>query len=269
MARIRTVKPEFFTSEDIVSLSPLARLLYIATWCEADKEGRLQWKPRTFKIRYLPADDCDIEELCSELINAGLVKLYDDGLAYIPRFSSHQHVNPREAASTLPDPETSRVPHASPTRQDASVTVGARCEHAQVGREGKGKEGKEKEHAPADADAPPADPKPKKPKRAEVTLTAFAEQCAAADEAVIPEDDAVFAYAEKVGLPAEFVALAWTWFKAKYTGPGKDGANKQADWRAHFRNAVRGGWPKFWAIGQGGEYYLTTAGKQAQLEAQA
>ena len=61
MARIRTIKPEFFTSEDIVSLSPLARLLYVALWCEADKEGRLVWKPLTFKLRYLPADDCDIK----------------------------------------------------------------------------------------------------------------------------------------------------------------------------------------------------------------
>lgn len=124
------------------------------------------------------------------------------------------------------------------------------------------------EHAPADADAPLADPKPKKPKRAEVTLTAFAEQCREADEDVIPGDDAVWAYAEKVGLPAEFVALAWTWFKAKYTdGAGK--AKRYADWRAAFRNAVKDNWPKFWAIGQGNEFYLTTAGKQAQLEAQA
>lgn len=44
MARIRTIKPEFFTSEDIVSLSPLARLFYVSLWCEADREGRLDWR---------------------------------------------------------------------------------------------------------------------------------------------------------------------------------------------------------------------------------
>ncbi len=79
MARIRTIKPEFFTSEDIVSLSPLARLLYIALWCESDKDGRMVWKPRTFKMRYLPADDCQIEALCQELIGSGLVILYGTG----------------------------------------------------------------------------------------------------------------------------------------------------------------------------------------------
>jgi hypothetical protein len=104
MARIRTIKPEFFTSEDICSLDFATRLLYIALWCEADKEGRLTWKPRTFKLRYFPADDCNIDALARQLVDAGLVCLYGDGLAYIPSFTTHQHVNPRESASLLPQP---------------------------------------------------------------------------------------------------------------------------------------------------------------------
>jgi hypothetical protein len=134
MARIRTIKPEFFTSEDIVSLSPLARLLYVATWCEADKEGRLVWKPATFKLRYLPGDNCDINALCDELVNAGLIVLYGDGLAYVPSFKAHQHLNPRESESQLPVP--TRGPRV-PTRQPRVVD-------AQGGREGKGREGKDK-----------------------------------------------------------------------------------------------------------------------------
>jgi hypothetical protein len=131
MARIRTVKPEFFTSEDIVSLSAFARLLYIALWCEADRQGRMEWKPRTFKIRYFPADDVDINALCGEIISRGLVVLYGDGLAYIPQFAKHQHINPRETTSSLPNPDASaRVNNAS-----------ARDSDAQGGREGKGREG--------------------------------------------------------------------------------------------------------------------------------
>lgn len=137
MSRIRTIKPEFFTSEDIVSLSPLARLLYIATWCDADKEGRLLWKPRTFKLRYFPGDDCDVQALCDELVQSGLIVLYGDGLAYIPSFGKHQHINPRESKSTLPDPES----HKELTRRDASarVTDG----ESTLREEGKGREGKE------------------------------------------------------------------------------------------------------------------------------
>lgn len=137
MARIRTIKPEFFTSEDIVALTPIARLLYVALWCEADKEGRLVWKPKTFKMRYFPADDCDITVLCAELTTASLVVLYGDGYAYIPAFKAHQHINPRETDSQLPDP------HASGTRGSRVGTRHSRDSDAQGGREGKGKEGKD------------------------------------------------------------------------------------------------------------------------------
>lgn len=104
MARIRTIKPEFFTSDDICALSPLARLLYVGLWCEADREGRLTWTPGVLKRRYLPDDSCDIAALGAELTERGLVRLYGDGLAWIPSFSRHQQVNVREAQSKLPAP---------------------------------------------------------------------------------------------------------------------------------------------------------------------
>lgn len=142
MARIRTIKPEFFTSEDIVELDPLARLLYIALWCEADKEGRLIWKPKTFKMRYLPADSCDIDALCDALLTRQLVVLYGDGLAVIPTFREHQHINPRESESKLPEPTEESIHRvncdALLTRQHAR---NSRID-PQVGREGKGKERK-------------------------------------------------------------------------------------------------------------------------------
>jgi hypothetical protein len=135
LARIRTIKPDFFTSEDIVSLSPMARLLYIALWCESDREGRMSWKPATFKLRYFPGDRVNITGLCGELTRKGLVVLYGEEFAYIPTFLNHQHVNPREAPSSYP------IPDASVTRAHASNLD----MHAQGGREGKGKEGKGKE----------------------------------------------------------------------------------------------------------------------------
>lgn len=132
MARIRTIKPEFFTSEDITSLSPLARLFYVSLWCEADREGRLSWRVKTLKQRYLPADDCDIDDLSGELINSGLIELYEvDGCQYaeIISFKNHQVINNRESPSRIP----------------ARVKVA--CTHVQgegrkEGREGKGKERK-------------------------------------------------------------------------------------------------------------------------------
>ncbi len=146
MSRIRTIKPEFFTSEDVVSLSPLARLLYIALWCEADRAGRLEWKPQTFKFRYLPADGCDIEALCSELLKRGVVRLYGINLAFIPKFGQHQQINNRETESKLPDP--SHVSDASGTRQ-------ARVQGATL-EEGKGREGNTIVSLADASDSPPA-----------------------------------------------------------------------------------------------------------------
>ena len=112
MARIRTIKHEFFTSDDIVSMTPLARLFYVSLWCEADREGRLSWNTRTLKRRYLSADDVDIDMLASELTDAGLIEIYEvEGRLYaeILSFKNHQVINNREAESVLP----SRVKVAS------------------------------------------------------------------------------------------------------------------------------------------------------------
>ncbi len=135
MARIRTIKPEFFTSDDICALSPLARLLYVGLWCEADREGRLVWTPGVMKRRYLPDDACDIEALGAELTGRGLIRLYGDGLACIPSFARHQHVNIREAQSKLPPP---------PGDVQAQLPLGREGE----GREREG-EGTERAHAHA------------------------------------------------------------------------------------------------------------------------
>lgn len=251
MARIRTIKPEFFTSEDIVSLSPLARLLYIALWCEADKEGRLVWKPMTFKLRYMPGDACDIQSLCSEIVDRGLVRQYGDGLAYIPSFSAHQHINPRESASQLPDhKEQPRVG----TRQPRVGTSANLNMHPQVGREGKGR---------INTPIPPsgAEPIPEKQKTAAVALPTWLESIKVRGEKPIPEDDPVFAYAEQVGIPQDHLRLCWKEFRHRYS---QAGAKRYRDWRSVFRKAVRGNWLKLWWVDGDGAYMLTTVGKQAE-----
>lgn len=136
MARIRTIKPEFFTSEDIVNLTPLARLFYVSLWCESDREGRLEWKPRTFKLRYFPGDNCDIDLLATELTDSGLVILYEvNGILYaeIPTFKEHQVINNREGESIIPSKTL--------TRESGVETRESGREGRKEGKEGNGKEG--------------------------------------------------------------------------------------------------------------------------------
>lgn len=113
----RSISRDFFSNADIADLSPLARLLYVATWLEADRDGRLSWSPRTLKLRYLANDACDINELAKELVRAGLVVPYQVGdrlLAYIPGFPEFQNINNKEKASQLPPPPN----NATSTRQN-------------------------------------------------------------------------------------------------------------------------------------------------------
>lgn len=101
--------------------------------------------------------------------------------------------------------------------------------------------------------------KPKRKKRDRQTFKAWAESLPAGEKA-IPEDHRVFRYANEIGLPDEFVALAWVAFKRSFWESKKT----QADWRQHFFNAVQGNWGKLWFASDDGGYGLTTAGIQLQ-----
>lgn len=103
-------------------------------------------------------------------------------------------------------------------------------------------------------------PKPPEGGNAAVSLKTWAEERKAAGEVLIPDDDPVFTYAEEVGIPDDFMALAWVEFKHRYTQPG---AKRYKDWRSVFRKAVRGNWLKLWFL-DGDGYRLTTVGQQAQ-----
>lgn len=84
--------------------------------------------------------------------------------------------------------------------------------------------------------------------------------CQQRGEQAIPADDAVFAYAESVGLPAEFVALAWRQFKRRRLGAGK----RQRDWRRAFRDSVETCAYRLWRFNAEGGAVLSTEGLQAQ-----
>lgn len=86
MARIRTTKPEFWTSEQVTSCSREARLLFIGMWNFCDDAGV---HPKSFmrlKMEVLPGDDCTVHQIegwIEELIKAGLVIEYSaEGKSY-------------------------------------------------------------------------------------------------------------------------------------------------------------------------------------------
>lgn len=92
------------------------------------------------------------------------------------------------------------------------------------------------------------------------TFTSWMAQLRQTGEKPIPDDDPVFDYADGAMIPVDFVRLAWIEFKARYA----DQQKKYKDWRAVFRNSVRGNWGKIWWH-DGNDYRLTTVGQQAMI----
>lgn len=99
MARIRSIKPEFWTDSNIVRLGPYARLLYIGMWNHACDRGHVEDDSFSLKLRVLPADNVDADELIEELIAAGRIKRVQnrDGSPYlhIIKMTDHQKVDAR------------------------------------------------------------------------------------------------------------------------------------------------------------------------------
>ena len=87
MARIRTIKPEFWTSEQIVECSPNARLLFIGMWNFADDGGVIPDSWKRLKMQVFPGDAFtkdQVEKLIFELVSNGLVlRFMHENQAYL------------------------------------------------------------------------------------------------------------------------------------------------------------------------------------------
>ncbi len=131
MPRLRTLKPEFFTHESLCELSPLHRLLYEGTWCYADREGRLEDRPRYLKTVILPYDIADVDAMLDDLAARGFIIRYVvDGKRYIfiPAFLRHQKPHPKERPSEIPPPPIGAAtngPRLDTPAQGVAITVAA------------------------------------------------------------------------------------------------------------------------------------------------
>src|SRR6266545_879678 len=125
MARLRTLKPSFFTNEDLATLPPLGRLLFQGLWCLADREGRLEDRPLRIKAQVLPYDRVNVGALLDLLHEHGFIQRYavTDGAtteSYIQvvKFTKHQTPHIKEGTSTIPAP---CKPDTSTGNSDAST----------------------------------------------------------------------------------------------------------------------------------------------------
>lgn len=109
MARIRTIKPEFWTSEQVVECSRDARLLFLGMLNFADDSGILPGSVQRLRMQVFPGDDISLESirgLVNELVRIGLIEEYDvEGSVYwrITGFTAHQRIDQPTFRHPLPD----------------------------------------------------------------------------------------------------------------------------------------------------------------------
>lgn len=116
MAKMRGIKPEFWTDEKIVAVSLPARLLFIGMWHYSCDNGHVDQTPIELKMRVFPMDPITVDEMramIGELAGQGLVVDRGDYL-FIPNFEKHQRIDKRYMAT---------CEHCGPTSRPPSVPV--------------------------------------------------------------------------------------------------------------------------------------------------
>jgi len=134
MSRARNIKPGFFRNADLVELSIEARLLFIGLWTIADREGRLEDRPKQIKMEIYPADSFDVSALLEELADTDMLDRYEVGgkkYIQIVNFTKHQNPHRDERASAIPPPPSGTAGSATDDAdgEHGASTVQAPCEH--------------------------------------------------------------------------------------------------------------------------------------------
>lgn len=108
MARARNIKPGFFANEELAELPMAARLLFIGLWTLADREGRLEDRPKRIKAQIFPYDDnLDVDQLLNDLFQNKQrfilrYKIGEDSFIQISNFAKHQKPHANESESAIP-----------------------------------------------------------------------------------------------------------------------------------------------------------------------
>lgn len=170
MPRIRSIKPDFFKSEDVSALPLRARLTWIGLWTQCDDHGRYKDSARLIKGDLWSLDDVslrDIDEDLAALAAARRIVRYEvNGARYLAvvNWHGHQAINrPSKAKHPAPPwPMASADPNDANHCTECSQTVDnppSLNGHGALtpGGEGKGREGKgrARERSPT-PDKPPS-----------------------------------------------------------------------------------------------------------------
>jgi uncharacterized phage protein (TIGR02220 family) len=127
MARIRTIKPEFWTSEQVADCSPNTRLLFIGMWSFCDDNGIHPASLKRIKMEVFPSDSISESELqtgIQELITSRLLSEYDvAGKRFWQVTGWHNHQRIDRPTFKFPLPKSSEAIEGTRTIAKQSPTI--------------------------------------------------------------------------------------------------------------------------------------------------
>ena len=283
MARARNIKPGLFKNEVLVEQSLFVRMLFIGLWTLADREGRLEDRPKRIKLELFPYDSDDVDSALNTLAENGFIERYEsDGkkVVQITNFLKHQTPHGTEKDSDLPEKDGSYT--VNERNANGYVTGKKRSNNVNQYKNNVNAQGSNSEELVCERpdslipdslnNKTPISPcgdsvgdvatpeKKKRTRSSKTTLSEWFESIREKGEKAISDYKPVWDYAHTAGLPDEFIEIAWLRFKAKYSASKKT----YIDWRAAFRDHVEGNYLGLWFWSEkDNQFRLTTAGVQA------
>lgn len=289
MARARNIKPGFFVNEDLVELDFATRLLFAGLWTLADREGRLEDRPKKIKIGVFPADNVDVDQMLQELHDAKFIVRYEvNGVGYVKIQNWHKHQNPHhtEKQSEIPDingettvKERKKVINKDVDQPDTNGESTVKAEECNGGNladslipdslipdSSSSLRSEEGRVAKSPAPSPSG-----RQKREETTLGKYLADCREKGVKPVPDDHSVRTWAQDAGISDEMLQVAWVVFRERYTEDSQYKAKRYKDWVGTFANSVKDRWFSLWFTGEGGVVSWSSTGMQRKqvLDARA
>lgn len=263
MSRIRTIKPEFWISEQIMDCSHSARLLFIGLWNFCDDGGVHPANIRKLKAEVFPGDDVtlsDVDGWINELIKHRLVAEFtahhngESCRFWFVTGWKHQRIDKpylkyppyqeQQASATTPRPFDDHSENVTRIVEEHSAQV---VEGKGEEKEGKGREEEAPQAACASTPIPPIAPVIEVP-APEPTATPQKEPTrratAKANKYTIPLDwtpaETTYAILEKHGIPRLFAEGCIDEFRLYWQERGES----RAGWETTFLNNAKRQWER-------------------------
>jgi len=260
MARIRTIKPDFFRHEGLQDLAAQhgahVMLVFAGLWGHCDRFGRFECKPRHLKLDILPFLDFDMAETIQALESAGFIQTYEVGnkrYGFIPSFAEHQRFGGKEASEPAKHPEPpvkSEGGSGEATGKQSPPLEWNKGMDNGIG-EGNGEEAREQVRAPAQHDPEPVS-KTKKPRTETPRGTRWPPDAVVPDEWLAEGE----AYREMGNLPPLDLRAEALKF-ANYWAAKSGGGATKIDWKRTWLN---------WCLTAKGTQNGSRTGAKSQLE---